>query len=405
MARLVGALVLLLLLFVPGSAWAADRAQTRAALAQAMGQAGAASGALVVDLSAGQELYASRADARRIPASVEKLYTTATALKALGPELRLRTGVAAVTAVDADGVLAGNLYLRGAGDPTFGAAGIRTLVRDLRAAGLERVDGRVIGDDSAFDRRRGLPASGFRTSAYVGPLSALAYNRGLTGLRAPYFQTSPGLFTAQALDRALRADGVRVTDRARLGVAPAEAVELAGVDSPTLGDLAGRTNRPSDNFYAEQLLKVLGAQRGTGGSTQAGAAVVRRTLAPLGARPQVSDGSGLGRGNRTSPRQVVTLLRAMAEDPAAGPAFTASLPVAGRSGTLTGRMRGTAAAGSCRAKTGTLSDVSGLAGYCLAADGETWIAFSFLMNRVNPSGARALQDRMAAALARYSPAG
>ena len=402
MARLALA-VLLLLALLAGPAQAADRAQTRAELARAMGAAGAASGALVVDLNAGQELYASRADARRIPASVQKLYTTATALKGLGPQATLRTSALAGAAIGADGTLAGDLYLRGTGDPSFGVAGVTALARDLRAAGLMRIEGRVLGDDTAFDRRRGPPTAGFRTSDYVGPLTALPFNRGLTGLRAPYFQVSPGLFTAQALDRALRADGVEVAQRARLGSTPVAAIEVAAVESPTLAELAGRTNRPSDNFYAEQLIKVVGARLGAGGSTRQGAEVVRGTLAGIGARPNVSDGSGLGRANRTSPRQVVALLQAMAQDAAAGPSFTASLPVAGRSGTLTGRLRRTAAAGNCRAKTGTLSDVSGLAGYCRAADGETWLAFALLMNRVNPAGARVLQDRMAAALARYEP--
>lgn len=403
MARLAFALFIsLVLLVAPASA--ADRAKTRAVLAGAMGAAGSASGALVVDLTAGEELYATRADRPRVPASVQKLYTTATALRRLGPDARLATGVLGTAAVDEDGTLAGDLYLRGAGDPTFGAAGVAALVRRLKSeAGLERIEGQVVGDETAFDRRRGPPASSFRTSGYVGPLSALAYNRGLTGVRAPYFQASPGLFAAQALDRALRAEGVRLGGRARLGATPATAVELAAVESPTLAELAERTNRPSDNYFAEELLKVLGARLGAEGSTAEGAQVVRRTAAEMGIAPTVSDGSGLGRANRTSPRQVVALLRAMAQDAVAGPAFTASLPVAGRSGTLTGRMRGTPAAGNCRAKTGTLNSVSALAGYCRAAGDKHWIAFAFLMNGVNPSGARGLQDRMAAAVAAYAP--
>jgi D-alanyl-D-alanine carboxypeptidase/D-alanyl-D-alanine-endopeptidase (penicillin-binding protein 4) len=89
----------------------------------------------------------------------------------------------------------------------------------------------------------------------------------------------------------------------------------------------------------------------------------------------------------------------MAADPVNGPALVASLPVAGRSGTLSSRMRGTAAAGNCRAKTGTLRSVSALAGFCTARDGAR-LGFAILMNRVNPAGARRLQDRMAAALAR-----
>jgi D-alanyl-D-alanine carboxypeptidase/D-alanyl-D-alanine-endopeptidase (penicillin-binding protein 4) len=83
-------------------------------------------------------------------------------------------------------------------------------------------------------------------------------------------------------------------------------------------------------------------------------------------------------------------------------AFTGSLAIAGRTGTLTDRMRGGAAQDRCRAKTGTLRDVSALAGYCTTRSGAN-VAFAFLMNYVSPYGARILQDRMTNALARYRP--
>jgi serine-type D-Ala-D-Ala carboxypeptidase/endopeptidase (penicillin-binding protein 4) len=168
-----------------------------------------------------------------------------------------------------------------------------------------------------------------------------------------------------------------------------------------MAELARLTNRPSDNFNAETLIKALGEAFGTGGTTRAGAAVVRRTLAGFGLRPRVADGSGLSRANRTTPRQVVRLLQRMAGEDA-GPAFETSLAVAGRNGTLVHRMRSSAARDRCSAKTGTLNYVSALAGYCQTTTGAR-VAFAFLMNGVNVYGARRLQDRMAAALARYSP--
>jgi serine-type D-Ala-D-Ala carboxypeptidase/endopeptidase (penicillin-binding protein 4) len=403
MARPTALVTLLLLLLLAPSAGADDLAGTRAELGRQMGQAGAASGAVVVDLGSSAQLYASRADARRPPASVEKLYTSAAALLRLGPDARLATQLLAdpAVAVADDGVLEGDLYLRGAGDPTFGTAQATALARQIVAqTGLARVTGRLVGDETAFDRRRGPGSPG--PSAYVGPLSALAYNRGLTGLRSPFFQVSPGLFATQAIERALRREGVAFGAKAGLGRAPADGAPLAALPSPTIADVIGRMNRPSDNFYAETLIKVLGARFGGRGSTSAGARVIRSTLGRLGIAPTVHDGSGLSRTDRTSPQQLVTLLRAMAADPVDGPPFEASLPVAGRTGTLTGRMRGTAAQDRCRAKTGTLSDVSALAGYCDAPGGRK-LAFAILMNRVNTFGARRLQDRMAAALARYAP--
>lgn len=402
------------LLALAGAGWlggtpaahAAGLAETRAGLARSMQAAGPGSGGLVVDLGsqpAGAELYASRPDVRRVPASVQKLYTTATALVRLGPEARLSTQVLATGPV-LGGTLDGDLYLRGAGDPTFGGPQMTALARSLTArTGLERVTGRVIGDETAFDGRRGPPSSLFRTSSYVGPLSALAFKRGRTGLRSPWFQTSPGLFAAQAFERVLRRERVITGSRALTGRTPASAAPLAEVASPPIAALVGQTNRPSDNYFAETLMKVLGARPGAAGTTRAGAQVVVASMQRLGATPRVVDGSGLARTNRTSPREVVALLRAMTLDPSAGPAFEASLAVAGRSGTLASRMRGTPAAGNCRAKTGSLQAVSALAGYCTASGGSTRVAFAFLMNDVNLFAARRLQDRMASTLARYEP--
>jgi D-alanyl-D-alanine carboxypeptidase/D-alanyl-D-alanine-endopeptidase (penicillin-binding protein 4) len=127
---------------------------------------------------------------------------------------------------------------------------------------------------------------------------------------------------------------------------------------------------------------------------------VRRFARRLGTRIRASDGSGLGRRNRASPKQVGKLLVEMREHRARR-SFVQSLPVAGREGTVRHRMRGTAAEGRCRTKTGTLTEVSALSGYCDA--GHDAIAFSILMNGVDVDRARELQDRMAALIARYTP--
>jgi D-alanyl-D-alanine carboxypeptidase/D-alanyl-D-alanine-endopeptidase (penicillin-binding protein 4) len=386
----------------PAAAAASARA-TAAALDGEMRLAGKASGALVIDLDSGEELYSLRADGKRVPASVEKLYTTSTALLRFGDDGRLATRALAGQPPDEAGVLDGDLYLHGGGDPTFDAADATRLAGRLADTGLKRVTGAVVGDESAFDDRRGPPSSSFRTSSYVGPLSALSFNRGRTGLRAPWFQSDPATFAAEAFERALRREGVKIGDSARDGAAPATAVALAELPSPAMADLARLTNVPSDNYLAEILVKALGMQFAQAGSTAAGTKVVRTTLAPMGLRPRVVDGSGLSRANRTSPRQVVGLLQHMSRDETVqAAAFRDSLAIAGRSGTLRRRMRGTAAAGRCRAKTGTLNSVSALAGYCDTTRGGH-VAFAFLMNRVGAAGARQIQDRMTVELARYSP--
>ncbi|MCW2984490.1 MAG: hypothetical protein JWR63_2060, partial [Conexibacter sp.] len=181
------------------------------------------------------------------------------------------------------------------------------------------------------------------------------------------------------------------------GVA-ADAQPLATLASPTIGNLIAMTNVPSENFYAEMLAKALGAQYGSGGTTSAGLAVARAQLATFGVHPRMVDGSGLSRADRTTARQVVRLLQRMdGQDSAA--TWRASLPVAGRSGTLRTRMRATAAAGRCAAKTGTLIGVSALSGYCTTTGGRS-VAFSFIENKVCASCAKKVEDRMVSAIAR-----
>jgi D-alanyl-D-alanine carboxypeptidase/D-alanyl-D-alanine-endopeptidase (penicillin-binding protein 4) len=398
MPRFAALACLLVLLLTPAAARAADRVGTVKALAAQMRQAGAGSGAYVIDLQSGRKLYGIRAGTPRMPASVEKLYTSATALRRLGPAARLSTDALAETA-PAGGVVDGDVYLRGAGDPNFDIVDSSNLAQQVAQAGIRRVTGRVIGDESAFDARRGVPSSGFALSSDVGgPLSALTFNRGRTGRGAPYWQNRPANFAASFFTKQLRHLGVAVAGGARRGVTAEDAVPVGAWRSATLADLLRQMNQPSDNFMAETLIKIVGSRFGGAGSTAAGAAVATAELETLGMSPRIVDGSGLSRSDRTSPSDVVTLLAELQDDAA----FTGSLGVAGRSGTVAGRMRGTAAQDRCRAKTGTLHDVSALAGYCVTRYGGE-VAFAFLMNYVNPWSARALQDRMAIALANYRP--
>ena len=165
------------------AAHAAGPARTQQILDRAMAQAGSGSGAYVVDLDTGQALFDEDGSVARVPASVEKLYTSATALIRYGADGTLSTTVHADARARRPrrGRVA-NLYLRGGGDPTFNAAAAGELADALiDATGLTEVQGRVVGDESAFDGLRGPPSEGFRTSIWVGPLSALTFNRGLHG--------------------------------------------------------------------------------------------------------------------------------------------------------------------------------------------------------------------------------
>jgi len=391
---LATALVLVTPLAGAAPATAFDETDLKRKIAGAMRKAGSTSGAYVSEAATGRSLYGLRDTKRRIPASVQKLYTTATAILTLGPTATLETSAVTTGSIDGEGVLHGDLVLVGRGDPSFGSAKSAQLARAVRNAGIRRVTGAVVGDESYFDRRRAARFDGY-DGEVGGVLSALAYGRGIFGGRA---QVDAGRFAARRFDVELDRAGVRSAKSARAGSAPAGAVRVAGVSSASIAELSRLVNVPSDNFAAEMLLKGIGAHAGGSGSTTGGAAVVRTTLGSFGVRPRVSDGSGLSRANRTSPRQVVRLLEHV-HGGGSRSAFRASLAVAGRSGTVRGRMRGTLAQDNCHVKTGTLRDVSALAGYCRARDGRE-ISFALLMNRVNPSSARALQDRIAVAIAR-----
>ena len=363
------------------------------ALAREAQSAGAYSGAYARDLTGARDLVAVRADTARIPASVEKLFVTSAALLRFGAAAQLSTRVVTSTALDPSGTLGGDVVLVGGGDPTLSDDGLRSLAASLRASGVRRIEGAVVGDESRFDARRGGPRTRFAPDWDIGGrLGALVLRRG--------FQTDPAAFAAARLRSMLAASGVRVVGGARSGIATGdETVELAALPSPSIGELIRRTNVPSDNFYAEMLLKGLGAQFAGTGSTRSGAAVVRSTLGDAGVRPRIVDGSGLSRANRTTPREVVRLLEWM-DGQGDARTWRRSLAVTGRDGTVHRRMRGTAAAGRCRVKTGTLRAVSNLAGVCTTTGGER-VAFAWLMNGANTYAARRIQDRMTAMLARY----
>jgi D-alanyl-D-alanine carboxypeptidase/D-alanyl-D-alanine-endopeptidase (penicillin-binding protein 4) len=386
----------------------AAQADLTSSLTRQMRQAGSFSGAYVLNLTTGEREFAWRAGRPRILASNTKLFTSAAALARFGTEGTLATEVLGVGELDPEGVWRGSLYLRGGGDPTFGSRSFTSrsygggaTVEDLAAlveeAGVERVTGRIYGDESGHDSLRGGPDSGYAVSIWVGPLSALSFNRGLATESGRSYQTSPPAFAAARLDAALEARGIQVRLKPRAGTTPEGAIELASVESPPMETLVRLMNKPSDNFFAEILLKDLAMQARGVGTTAAGARLAAGFARRLGARARLADGSGLSRANRASPHRVVRLLTAMS----ARDEFDAwydSLPVAGRDGTLRDRMRRGAARGRCRGKTGTLSNVSALSGYCTARSGELY-AFSILMNGVYTPGARVLQDRMAQAIA------
>lgn len=233
----------------------------------------------------------------------------------------------------------------------------------------------------------------------------------------------PALWAARLFREALRARGIEVRGEARVRDArddakkafdPSKSDELAYVLSEPLGEAAREVNKESLNLQAELILRTLGVERGsyapepdprrerTRDADAAGAAILRRWLEQAGIETRtlaLHDGSGLSRLNLVTPKATARLLARMSGSPEAE-AFRASLPVAGRDGTLRGRLQSAPAESSVQAKTGTLTYVNGLAGYARAADGEP-LAFAIFSNdKTLPQSSVRLIDEIVLALTR-----
>lgn len=388
--------VLLLVLAAPASA---QQTPVGRKLGKALGVphvSAAATAALAVDLVTGESLYAQNVSLALTPASNEKLPLSFAALATLGPSFRIDTDVLGVGRQDGT-VWRGRLVLKGYGDPTLSSADLRLLASRVRAAGIRRVTGGIVGDESWFDSVRTAP--GWKASFYIEespPLSALAVDRDkIHGHTA----RTPPLAAAQVFSDALRAQGIAVAGAATVGKADELALPLATVRSATLAALVRFMDRQSDNYTAELLLKELGAVTAGRGTTAAGAAVVTNTLATAGvplAGVRIVDGSGLSRLDRLTANALVAILEQSWNDPDVKASLLAALPVAGVNGTLHDRLRRAPARGNVLAKTGTTLEASALSGYVRGR-----YVFAVLQNGhpLSYYWARIAQDRFATILA------
>jgi D-alanyl-D-alanine carboxypeptidase/D-alanyl-D-alanine-endopeptidase (penicillin-binding protein 4) len=314
-----------------------------------------------------------------------KLLTATAALDTLGPSYRFTTRIEALGG-PVDGVVHGDLYFVGGGDPLLrlpsyatsipDGAGVYTNVKDLvtalRAAGVREVTGGVVGDESRYDSVRsvaGWPAE-YGEEGDVGPLSALGIDDGFATAGPPVPDSlPPPVQSAGLLIRLLRAARIEVDGGATSGTTPAGTTVVADVVSPPLGTELGEILKESDNTAMELLTKELGLKQRGSGTTAAGLAAVRADLAADGfpLRGFVNeDGSGLSRADRVTCSLLVDVLERAGPDGL----LVRDLPVAGRSGTLVDELKGTVAAGRVHAKTGTLDGVKALSGWALPAAGQ-----------------------------------
>ena len=335
-------------------------------------------GAVVVDAVTGSVILERAADRPRTPASLLKLLTGAAALTTTDLAAGLRTAV-----VESPG----GITLVGSGDTTLDRRDLRALAGEtataLRAAGRTTVD--LVVDDSLF--------AGPAVSPDWRPTYVPSVVDPVTAVPAE---------TVRRLVRLLERREITVTGL-REGKAPAGAVELAAVESEPMAVLVERMLRTSDNDLAESMLRHVALAAGRSGTFADGTAATESALAALGLPTDglvLLDGSGLARGSRVSPRLLANLL-ARAADPRADPSLDhllSGLPVGGFTGTLATRYR-ERGGGHVRAKTGTLTGVSNLAG--VASDATTAVVFVLMADRVpaDTLAARAAVDRFAARLA------
>ena len=432
-------------------------------------------GAIVVSLTRGDTLFTHSADALMQPASTLKLFTTGLALDRFGPNYQISTDVLHDGEVRSNGTLAGNLYLRGGGDPAMSMRFFRSadtpmdnLARAIALTGVRHVTGDLVADASAFDGER-IPDGWkhrYLSAAYAAPVSALSLNenvlwvavtptdgrvdiklepattafsitnnvslrpgrrdariivyrradgnldvRGWIGTKTSTKRYSvvvndPPRFAAGALRASLAALGITVDGTLREGTTPGSARPMASLESPPLAQIVSEMNRESINHVAELLFRD--AARSTApdriGSAAAGATALHEFLTTKVDVPagdvRVADGSGLSVRDSVTPRAMVHLL-AYAHQASWSSAFHSSLPVAGESELLKGRMRRTSAQGNLHAKTGTTNTVVSLAGYVTAEDGEI-LAFAFIYNGADRWNARAAMDKTGALLASFA---
>lgn len=422
----------------------------------------------VIDVESGQLLASYEPERALSPASNLKVLATASALAILGPGYRYQTNLEYDGTLSDDGVLSGNLYLSGYGDPTLGspllegAMPLAPLMERLRMAvqqaGIRRIEGSVIGDASAFGSQssagtwqwedmgnyygagawalnlhENLHYLHFQQQAGLGSIPAIAgtepeipglqfinevvsagrgtgdnayifgapyqfnrYVRGTIPVGTGIFTIKgsipdPPLFAAQTLRQSLATVGIMAGGASSRVNAQATTRrrQLYTHESPPLSRIVERANMESVNLYCEAMVKTIGWNQKQEGSTAAGLEALQAYWEGKGLDWDgcyLSDGSGLSGANAVTSLFLARLLRLMArQEESLFRPFYESLPLAGRSGSLKNTLRGTAAEGRLRAKSGTLERVRAYTGYATARNGRL-LAFSVIVNNYSGSG-------------------
>ena len=356
-------------------------------------------GIKVVAVETGEVVYEKNPYKLHHPASTTKLFTAATALAKLGSDYQFETTI--YVDADADTQVVGDLYLKGRADPVLQPHDIMKLVDALLETGLKAIQGDIVVDTTYLDTVREGP--GWMWDDRPLRISALSIRQ----IEPDPGTRSRALACGYLLKNELIEKGIEVTGDVVPGTVPLETRTVAKHLSPPLANIIKLMNKPSDNWIAELLFKAIGAEvMGEPGTWQKGRDAVNAFLEEIIGEPPAHrfvDGSGLSRYNLLNAELLTQLLVSMHHDFKLMPEFLASLPIAGVDGTLRSRMQGMSAEKMLRAKTGTLSGVSALAGYTVTADDEVF-AFGILISHYVGSAtpARDIQDQIGDYLTGFS---
>ena len=312
-----------------------------------------------------------------IPASNTKLFTTAVALSNLGGDFNISTKIFTDDFDINDGVINGNIYIKGFGNSTFSQYDLEKMVEEIKAKGINKITGKIIGDDTYFDDvyKRDDWIADETANVKLPPISAITLdrNRKITQKRrGRRIRTSviavenPPLNAASNLRSKLIANGIKVEKSPLVGETPEQTL-LLSESGIQLRELIKLINKHSDNFLAEGLFKTIGAeasqvQGNAFYSTQAILDFIENNGIYL-TGTAVVDGSGISRFDQITPGAIVGLLEIMYFDINNYNDFYNSLSIAGVDGTLKHRMTGTLAENNFHGKTGSLNGVTSLAGY------------------------------------------
>ncbi len=357
----------------------------------------------VVSASKYDLIYEYKPGMQMIPASISKVITSAIALKYLGIGYEFKTVLYTDDGDLSDGVINGNLYIKGYGDPEFDMDGVINLVNQFTGKNINEITGNVVYDDSYFDDKyKGLADyySGDTKGNYWPYVCALTFEKNKGSSNPPYA-------AADFLVSVLKEKNVKVEGAIVAGITPVSAKEI-GKETHPLPLVMANMNKPSDNHSAITIFKCVGADFGQPpGTLEKGSTAVIEFLTSLGIPRndfEILEGSGLTRHNLVNSNLYIQLLKYLYDREDIFDAFYQSLTVAGVDGTLKSRMIGTEAEKNVHAKTGTLNGVSTLTGYAVTRDGELLI-FYIAMNgfgTANPKPYRSKQDEICELLCGFS---